>query len=66
MHITVNNVLQDLMEQDLLDTGMMEELALDVGKTKKKIRDPLITMEARHQLVRESHFFPTTSEMWRL
>ncbi|XP_016887084.1 coiled-coil domain-containing protein 191 isoform X2 [Cynoglossus semilaevis] len=54
MHITVNNVLQDLMEQDLLDTGMMEELALDVGKTKKKIRDPLITMEARHQLVREN------------
>ncbi|XP_058494800.1 coiled-coil domain-containing protein 191 [Solea solea] len=51
---TVNHVLQDLMEQELLDSGMMEELALDVSQTRKKFRDPLITMEARHQQVREN------------
>lgn len=50
-HCAVNSILQDLMEQEVLDSGMMEELALDVGQTRKKFRDPLITMEARHQQV---------------
>ncbi|KAM7390469.1 hypothetical protein PAMA_008567 [Pampus argenteus] len=50
----VNSILQDLMEQEVLDTGMMEELALDVGQTRKKFRDPTITMEVRHQQVREN------------
>ena len=35
----------------MLDSGMMEELALDVGQTRKKFRDPILTMEARHQQV---------------
>uniref|UniRef100_A0A3B4WIW0 Coiled-coil domain containing 191 n=1 Tax=Seriola lalandi dorsalis TaxID=1841481 RepID=A0A3B4WIW0_SERLL len=53
-HSAVNSFLQDLMEQEVLDSGMMEELALDVGQTRKKFRDPVITMEARHQQVREN------------
>ncbi|XP_071341276.1 coiled-coil domain-containing protein 191 [Trachinotus anak] len=53
-HSAVNSFLQDLMEQEVLDSGMMEELALDVGQTRKKFRDPIITMEARHQQVREN------------
>lgn len=50
-HTTVNSVLQDLMEQELLDCGKMEELALDVGQTRRKFRNPILTMEARHQQV---------------
>ncbi|XP_062297496.1 coiled-coil domain-containing protein 191 [Scomber scombrus] len=53
-HSAINSILQDLMEQEVLDSGMMEELALDVGQTRKKFRHPLITMEARHQKVREN------------
>ncbi|XP_068199882.1 coiled-coil domain-containing protein 191 [Antennarius striatus] len=51
---TVNSVLQDLMEKEVLDCGMMEELVLDVGQTKKTFRDPIITMEARHLQVQEN------------
>lgn len=47
-HSTVNSFLQDLMEREVLDSGVMEELALDVGQTRKKFRDPIVTMEARH------------------
>ncbi|XP_039979333.1 coiled-coil domain-containing protein 191-like, partial [Xiphias gladius] len=53
-HSAVNSFLQDLMEHEVLDSGMMEELALDVGQTRKKFRDPIISMEARHQQVREN------------
>ncbi|XP_034428344.1 coiled-coil domain-containing protein 191 [Hippoglossus hippoglossus] len=51
---SVKSFLQGLMEQEVLDSGMMEELVLDVGQSRKKFRDPLITMEARHQQVREN------------
>lgn len=47
-HSAVNSFLQDLMEQKVLDSGVMEELALDVGQTRKKVRNPIVTMEARH------------------
>ncbi|XP_026217105.1 coiled-coil domain-containing protein 191 [Anabas testudineus] len=53
-HSAVNSFLQDLMEQEVLDSGMMEELALDVGQARKKFRNPTLTMEARHQQVREN------------
>ncbi|XP_029004058.1 coiled-coil domain-containing protein 191 isoform X2 [Betta splendens] len=53
-HSAVNSFLQDLMEQEVLDCGMMEELALDVGQTRRKLRNPMVTMEARHQQVREN------------
>ncbi|XP_022050771.2 coiled-coil domain-containing protein 191 [Acanthochromis polyacanthus] len=50
----VNSFLQDLMEQEVLDSEMIEELALDAQQMRKKLRDPIITMEARHQQVREN------------
>ncbi|XP_045923228.1 coiled-coil domain-containing protein 191 [Micropterus dolomieu] len=53
-HSAVNSFLQDLMEQEVLDSGVMEELALDVGQTRKKFRNPIVTMEARHLQVREN------------
>uniref|UniRef100_UPI0037E8119B coiled-coil domain-containing protein 191 n=1 Tax=Semicossyphus pulcher TaxID=241346 RepID=UPI0037E8119B len=53
-HSAVSSFLQDLMEQEVLDSGVMEELALDVGQTRKKFRDPVVTMEARHLQVREN------------
>lgn len=48
----VNGLLQALMEREVLDCAAMEELALDVGQTRKKFPDPIITMEARHLHVR--------------
>ncbi|KAM9332167.1 coiled-coil domain-containing protein 191 [Pholidichthys leucotaenia] len=50
----VNSFLQDLMEHELFDSGMMGELALDAGQLRKKFRNPILTMEARHQQVREN------------
>ncbi|XP_054478854.1 coiled-coil domain-containing protein 191 [Anoplopoma fimbria] len=50
----VHSFLQDLMEQEVLDSGVMEELALDVGQKRKKFRDPIVTMEARQLQVREN------------
>ncbi|XP_034562120.1 LOW QUALITY PROTEIN: coiled-coil domain-containing protein 191 [Notolabrus celidotus] len=50
----VSSFLQDLMEQELLDSGVIEDLALDVGQTRTKFRDPIVTMEARHLQVREN------------
>ncbi|XP_053268844.1 coiled-coil domain-containing protein 191 [Pleuronectes platessa] len=51
---SVKSFLQGLMEQEVLDSGMMEELVLDVGQSRKKFRDPLLTMDARHKQVREN------------
>lgn len=47
----VNSFLQGLMEQELQDSGMIEELSLDDGEIQKKFRNPIISMEARHQQV---------------
>ncbi|KAM4534077.1 coiled-coil domain-containing protein 191 [Odontesthes bonariensis] len=53
-HAAVNSFLQDLMKQEVLDSGRMEELVLDDRETRKRFRDPKVTMEARHQQVREN------------
>ncbi|KAK2886502.1 coiled-coil domain-containing protein 191 [Channa argus] len=53
-HSAVDSFLQNLMEQEVLDFGMLEQLALNVGETRKKFRNPIVTMEARHQQVREN------------
>lgn len=47
----INNFLQDLMEQEVLDSAVMEQLAMDAGQTRKKFRNPAIMMNARHQQV---------------
>ncbi|KAI3354817.1 hypothetical protein L3Q82_004623 [Scortum barcoo] len=53
-HSAASSFLQDLMEQEVLDSGLMEQLALDIGQTRKKFRNPIVSMEARHLQVREN------------
>uniref|UniRef100_A0A667X142 Coiled-coil domain containing 191 n=1 Tax=Myripristis murdjan TaxID=586833 RepID=A0A667X142_9TELE len=50
----INSFLQDLMEHDVLDSGAAQRLASDAEQNRKKMRDPSISMEARHQQVREN------------
>ncbi|XP_055086263.1 coiled-coil domain-containing protein 191 [Periophthalmus magnuspinnatus] len=50
---TINNFLQELMEQEVLDSAMIDQLAMDVRQT-RKFRNPAITMEVRHKQVREN------------
>ncbi|XP_014883235.1 coiled-coil domain-containing protein 191 isoform X2 [Poecilia latipinna] len=52
--LAVESFLQDLMKQELLDGGLMAELTCDDREKQKKFRNPAITMEARHQQVREN------------
>lgn len=49
----VKAVLKKLRKCDVLDSAMMEELALDKGQRRKKLIDPVITMDARHMQVSE-------------
>uniref|UniRef100_A0A8C6TC29 Coiled-coil domain containing 191 n=1 Tax=Neogobius melanostomus TaxID=47308 RepID=A0A8C6TC29_9GOBI len=51
---TIDNFLQELMEQEVLDSTMMDELAMDAGQTRKRFRNPALTMDARHKQVREN------------
>ncbi|XP_073686940.1 coiled-coil domain-containing protein 191 [Garra rufa] len=50
----VHNFLQDLMETEVLDLGLVEDLKVDSDQNKKKWRDPSITMEVRHKQVKEN------------
>lgn len=45
--------LRDLMETDVVDSETVQGLWLDVDSEKKRGSDPNITMEIRHQQVRE-------------
>lgn len=49
----VKAVLKKLRKCDVLDSAMMEELVLDKGQRRKKLIDPVITMDARHLQVSE-------------
>uniref|UniRef100_A0AAV2L9U7 Uncharacterized protein n=1 Tax=Knipowitschia caucasica TaxID=637954 RepID=A0AAV2L9U7_KNICA len=51
---TTNFFLQELMEQEVINSAMREQLALDVGQIRKKFRNPAITIEARHKQVHEN------------
>ncbi|XP_056307185.1 coiled-coil domain-containing protein 191 [Danio aesculapii] len=50
----VHNFLQDLMETEVLDFGMVENLKVDSDQSKKRWRDPSLTMEVRHKQVKEN------------
>ncbi|XP_019897151.2 coiled-coil domain-containing protein 191 isoform X2 [Esox lucius] len=51
----VSNFLQDLMECEVLGSGIAEDLALDSEeRDRRKRRNPSLTMEARHRQVREN------------
>ncbi|XP_077410294.1 coiled-coil domain-containing protein 191 isoform X2 [Vanacampus margaritifer] len=57
-HHAVDNFLQDLKKQEMLDGGMMEKLAADGGGgTSRTFTDPVVTMEMRHQQVRENRAY---------
>lgn len=49
----VRHFLQDLMETDMMDCETVQGLRLDMDNEKKRSRDPNITMEIRHQQVKE-------------
>lgn len=48
----VKAVLKNLRKCNVLDSAMMEELVLDKGQRRKKLIDPVITMDARHLQVK--------------
>ncbi|KAJ8413171.1 hypothetical protein AAFF_G00091670 [Aldrovandia affinis] len=50
----VHNILQELMEKEVVDSGMVEDLFLCTESTKTRRKNPLVTMEMRHQMVREN------------
>ncbi|XP_062376875.1 coiled-coil domain-containing protein 191 [Sardina pilchardus] len=51
----VNNILQELMEHDVLDPGIVEDLSLDsADRAKRRTRNPGLTMEVRHRQVKEN------------
>lgn len=48
----VKAVLKSLRKCNVLDSAMMEELVLDEGQRRKKLKDPVITMDARQLQVK--------------
>ncbi|KAG7487275.1 hypothetical protein MATL_G00021510 [Megalops atlanticus] len=50
----VHSILQDLMLTEVVDSGIVEDLGLDAERKKRKWKNPQVTMEMRHQQVRES------------
>lgn len=51
----VNNFMQELMEHDVLDAGIVEDLRLDSNdKAKRRTRNPGLTIEMRHRQVKEN------------
>ncbi|XP_061093487.1 coiled-coil domain-containing protein 191 isoform X2 [Conger conger] len=50
----VHNVLQELMELEMVDSGVAEDLMSDMERKKTRKNNALVPMEMRHQLVRDS------------
>ncbi|XP_074856227.1 coiled-coil domain-containing protein 191 isoform X2 [Carettochelys insculpta] len=51
---TVQDFLQHLLQNEVIDCGILEGLRIQELKEKKKTRDPRITMELRHKQAKES------------
>ncbi|XP_030388996.1 coiled-coil domain-containing protein 191 isoform X3 [Gopherus evgoodei] len=51
---TVQDFLQNLLQNEVVDSGILEDLRIEEIKEKKKTRDPRITMELRHKQVKEN------------
>ncbi|EMP33675.1 hypothetical protein UY3_09207 [Chelonia mydas] len=51
---TVQDFLQNLLQNEVVDCGILEGLRIEEIKEKKKTRDPRITMELRHKQVKEN------------
>ncbi|XP_048866014.1 coiled-coil domain-containing protein 191 isoform X2 [Brienomyrus brachyistius] len=50
---TAHTLLQELMQRTAVDCGILEESLLNTEREKRKQTDPRVTMEIRHQQVRE-------------
>lgn len=48
----VSSFLRELMERDVLDDTTKRKMEQDDDQIKRQLRDPVATMEARHQQVR--------------
>ncbi|XP_067848831.1 coiled-coil domain-containing protein 191 isoform X2 [Heptranchias perlo] len=46
--------LQQLLEKKVVESGILEDLGIDEERQQKKHKDPRLSMEARHQQVREN------------
>ncbi|GCB72843.1 hypothetical protein scyTo_0002220, partial [Scyliorhinus torazame] len=46
--------LQQLLETKVVESGILEDLGIDEERQQKKYKDPCLSMEARHQQVREN------------
>nr|DBA34593.1 TPA: hypothetical protein GDO54_002139 [Pyxicephalus adspersus] len=46
--------LQKLLQKEVVDSGILENLRSEEGERKTKQRDPRVTMEVRHQQVKEN------------
>ncbi|XP_062983002.1 coiled-coil domain-containing protein 191 isoform X2 [Elgaria multicarinata webbii] len=51
---TVQDFLQHLLQSEVVKSGILEDLRTEDLKEKRKPRDPRITMELRHQQVKEN------------
>ncbi|XP_041088991.1 coiled-coil domain-containing protein 191 isoform X2 [Polyodon spathula] len=51
---TAHRFLQELMEKEVMDSGILEDLRMDKDKATKRRKDPRLTMEMRHQQVKEN------------
>uniref|UniRef100_A0A8C8VES3 Coiled-coil domain containing 191 n=1 Tax=Pelusios castaneus TaxID=367368 RepID=A0A8C8VES3_9SAUR len=51
---TVQDFLLHLLQNEVVDSGILEDLRIEEIKEKKKTKDPRITMELRHKQVKEN------------
>ncbi|XP_067402164.1 coiled-coil domain-containing protein 191 isoform X1 [Emydura macquarii macquarii] len=51
---TVQDFLQHLLQNEVVDCGILKDLKVEEIKEKKKTKDPRITMELRHKQVKEN------------
>ncbi|XP_067402165.1 coiled-coil domain-containing protein 191 isoform X2 [Emydura macquarii macquarii] len=54
---TVQDFLQHLLQNEVVDCGILKDLKVEEIKEKKKTKDPRITMELRHKQCLRQHFF---------
>lgn len=56
---TVQDFLQHLLQNEVVDCGILKDLKVEEIKEKKKTKDPRITMELRHKQVRKRQYIET-------
>ncbi|KAJ1112422.1 hypothetical protein NDU88_000686 [Pleurodeles waltl] len=51
---TVQDYMQQLLQKEVVDSGILEDLGIGDDQGKKRRKDPKLTMELRHQQVKEN------------